>query len=69
MKALYTDAAHKAKAAYAREYRRKNPERVKETARRYWERKAAEMGIPFHVVETEEALSKVAFSDSNCNIA
>jgi hypothetical protein len=30
-------------AAYMREYRRKNKEKVAETNRRYWERKAAKL--------------------------
>ena len=31
-----------ARAQYAREWRKKNPEKIKEYNRRYWERKAAE---------------------------
>lgn len=35
-----SEAARRAKNAYAREWREKNPERVKAIQRRYWERKA-----------------------------
>ena len=34
--------AKAAAAAYAREWRKKNPEKCREYQRRYWERKAAE---------------------------
>lgn len=33
----------KAKAAYAREYRRKNPEKIKEIQERYWLRQAEKL--------------------------
>lgn len=36
-----TDAAREAQREYMREWRRKNPERVREKNKRYWERKAA----------------------------
>jgi len=35
-----TDKAKEIRAAYYREYRRKNPEKTKESVARYWERKA-----------------------------
>lgn len=37
-----TDAAREAQREYMREWRRKNPDRVREKNKRYWERKAAE---------------------------
>ena len=36
------EAARRARNAYQREWRRKNPEKVKATVARYWLRKAAE---------------------------
>jgi hypothetical protein len=36
-----TDAARKAKNAYAREYRKNNPEKIKSYMDKYWEKKAA----------------------------
>jgi len=36
-------ARKKAQAAYHREWRRKNPEKVKEANRKYWAKKAAAM--------------------------
>lgn len=38
-----TEAVREAKRQYMREWRKKNPERVKENNRRYWERKAKQM--------------------------
>lgn len=38
----FTDAAKEAKRAYFREWRKKNPDKVKEQNRRYWEKKAAQ---------------------------
>ena len=38
-----TQEAKKARAAYAREWRRKNPDKQRANQQRYWERKAAEM--------------------------
>lgn len=35
--------AKDAQRAYLREWRRKNPEKVRENNRRYWERKAAQL--------------------------
>ena len=35
-----TEAVREAKRQYMREWRKKNPERVKANNRRYWERKA-----------------------------
>ena len=35
-----TDAAREAQRAYMREWRKRNPERVREKNQRYWERKA-----------------------------
>lgn len=35
-----TDKARAARAAYMREYRKKNPEKIAEYMRRYWEKKA-----------------------------
>lgn len=35
--------AKAAAAAYAREWRRKNPEKAREAKARYWEKKAAQM--------------------------
>lgn len=37
------EAIKKARAEYAREWRRKNPDKVREINRRYWEKKAAQM--------------------------
>ncbi len=36
-----SEAAKDARAAYAREWRRKNPEKQRAIANRYWEKKAA----------------------------
>ena len=36
-----TDAAKEARRAYKREWNRKNRDKVKESQRKYWERKAA----------------------------
>ena len=38
-----TEAVREAKRQYMREWRKKNPERVKANNRRYWERKAKEL--------------------------
>lgn len=38
-----SDAARMAQREYARQWRRKNPEKVRESNRRYWERKAQQM--------------------------
>ena len=38
-----TEAVREAKRQYMREWRKKNPERVKENNRRYWERKAKQL--------------------------
>ncbi len=38
-----TDAAREAQRAYMREWRRKNPDRVKEKNKRYWEKKAQQL--------------------------
>ena len=38
-----TDAAREAQRAYMREWRKKNPERVRQKNQRYWERKAKQM--------------------------
>lgn len=38
-----TDAAREAQRTYMREWRKKNPERVREKNQRYWERKAKQM--------------------------
>ena len=35
-----TEAAKEARRAYKREWNRKNPDKVRESQRRYWERKA-----------------------------
>ncbi len=35
-----TDEAKKARAAYLREWRKKNPDKVKKQAENYWERQA-----------------------------
>ena len=40
---LMTDQIKAAKAAYARAWRRKNPEKAKAIQKRYWERRAKEM--------------------------
>lgn len=37
------EAAKEARRAYRREWARKNPDKVKASTERYWERKAAEM--------------------------
>lgn len=38
--AKMTDAAREAQRAYMREWRKKNPERVREKNKRYWEKRA-----------------------------
>lgn len=38
-----TEAAKKARREYIRKWRRDHPEKVRETNRRYWEKKAAQM--------------------------
>lgn len=38
-----SNLAKEAQRAYLREWRRKNPEKVRESNRRYWERKAAQL--------------------------
>lgn len=38
-----TNAAREAQRAYMREWRRKNPDRVKAKNKRYWEKKAQQM--------------------------
>lgn len=38
-----SNQAKEARRAYLREWRRKNPEKVRESNRRYWERKAAQL--------------------------
>lgn len=35
-----SEAARKARAAYMREYRKRNPEKTREINERYWERRA-----------------------------
>ena len=37
-----SDAAKEARREYFREWRRKNPDKVREKNRRYWEKRAAE---------------------------
>ena len=37
------EQARAARAAYFREWRKKNPDKVRESNRRYWERKAQKM--------------------------
>lgn len=37
-----TVSANEARKAYYREWRKKNPDKVRETNRRYWEKKAAQ---------------------------
>ena len=39
-----SEAAREAQRAYYREWRKKNPDKVREMNRRYWERKAAAAG-------------------------
>ena len=41
-KDLMSEEARAARREYQRKYRRENPERVREWAKTYWERKAAE---------------------------
>ena len=43
MNKRFSDAAKMARREYARQWRRKNPEKVRESNRRYWERKAQQM--------------------------
>lgn len=40
------EEARKAAAAYARAWRKKNPEKVKATRERYWQKKAAQYSEP-----------------------
>ena len=47
------EEARKAAAAYARAWRKKNPEKVKATRERYWQKKAAQYSEP---VEEEKHL-------------
>ncbi len=49
-----TDAARKAQRAYMREWRRKNPDLVKEKNKRYWEKKAQQMQQSGGDVNAEE---------------
>lgn len=46
------EQARKAQRIYMREWRRKNPDKVRENNRRYWERKAKKM--PEQVASKEE---------------
>lgn len=39
----FTDAAREARRAYYREWRKNNPDKVREKNRRYWEKKAAQI--------------------------
>ncbi len=39
---MLSEEARQEKNQYFREWRRRNPDKVKEAQRRYWERKAAE---------------------------
>lgn len=39
---MMTEEAKEARRAYRREWAKKNPEKVQEYARRYWEKKAQE---------------------------
>lgn len=41
-----TPEAKKAAARYAQDWRRKNPEKVKATRERYWQKKAAQYSEP-----------------------
>lgn len=41
-KVFLSDEAKKARSEYAREWRRKNPDRVRANNQRYWQKKAAQ---------------------------
>ena len=49
-----SDAAKKAQAEYMREWRRKNKESVRESNRKYWERKAAQQKEREEHAETKD---------------
>lgn len=57
-----SNAARAARNAYAREWRKKNPDKVKDAERRYWEKKGREMttaplaSIPENGLPSREAL-------------
>ena len=47
--ATMTDEARAKRAAYMRQWRKRNPDKVRESNRRYWERKAdREQGDEWH---------------------
>lgn len=55
-----TDAAKEARRAYEKEWRAKNPDKVRERNRRYWEKKARMMQ------RSEEDGSSNTESDTSC---
>ena len=48
-----SDAAKMAQREYARQWRRKNPDKVRENNRRYWEKKAAQKKKEANNAETD----------------
>jgi DNA-binding NarL/FixJ family response regulator len=45
-----SEEARQARNAYAREWSKKNPDKVKESMNRYWERKAANIPIEIKIM-------------------
>lgn len=52
-----SDGAKAARAAYAKEWRRKNPEKQRAIANRYWEKKAAQAAGSVAPGESQEGNS------------
>lgn len=48
-----SEQARKMRNAYAREYRQKNPEKIKEYSRRHWEKKAASYTVAMRAKELQ----------------
>lgn len=48
------EKAREAQREYLREWRRKNPDRVRESNRRYWQRRAARMAAEKEAAKREE---------------
>ena len=54
-----SEKAKEAQRAYLREWRRKNPEKVQENNRRYWERKAQQMAALEYTLRLLEKQKKL----------
>ncbi|GEM_PF-1425906 len=67
-----SNAARAARNAYAREWRKKNPDKVKDAERRYWEKKGREMAtaplvnIPENGLPSREALREFLKEHDYC---